>query len=252
MKKYLLILLSYSCGLMPGALTTTRVYKNFLFKITNNSSKTFKLYCSNNDWSVVLFSSESQLEPFISKFDKPVPEMQKEYNFLLEQRNDRLSELITNDKLFAQAKEDPTIRKLDSRIKVLTEKLRPLIRPNSVVPNLPCRIFTPDDLQVEPASADGLPKSNIRDKAVGEDPANPVLDLPQTALKADGVIIEIIDTNKTDGCKEGFIKVIARRNNPKKEASICVSNTLYTGQLHLIIEEDGSLKLERMKSLPLE
>jgi hypothetical protein len=252
MKKYLLILLSYSSVLMPGALTTVRAYKNYLFTITNNSSTTFKLYCSNNDWTTVLFSSDSQLELFTSKFDKPISELQKEYDFLMLQRNDLLSQLVVDDKTFDQAQLNPHIKELDGKIKILTEKLRPVIRPHSVTSKLPCRIFTPDDLLAELPEEKGFPQSSVRDKAVGTDTSNPILRLPQTALKGGGITIEIIDTDKTDGCKEGFIKVIARRTNPQKTTSLCVANTLYTGYLNLIIEEDGSLKLERLKTLPLE
>ncbi len=223
MKKMALISTLLLASSANAGLETTRAFHSYLVKITNNSSKTFKLYCNNKDWNVVLFSSVQQLEHFTEKFDQPTTKLQQEWYDVTDQKNIRVQELKVEQKTDAQIAQDPTIKTLTKRLDQLTEQLRPVIRPHSVTDNIPCRIFGPDDLPT--------------DKPKG-------WRWPETYVKSGDTRIELVDTDRGDGCGSGMIKVTAK--GEKLATAICVPFTLYFGQLHLIIEEDGTFHLEEI------
>ena len=214
---------------LKASISTSRLYHSYLVKVTNNSSKTFRVFCSNKDWDTVLFVDPSQLDLFTSKFDTPIPKAQADYLELVQERNIRIQELKgVEGKTDKQIEQDSQIKALDAKIKPLEEMLRPIIKPHSVADNLPCRIFGPDDIP------------NYKPKG---------WHWPETILK-DGIKIEFIDTNKKNGCPIGNTKITAK--SPAGTTSLCVDTSLYFGRVHVTIEEDGTLKLEQLKDIPLQ
>lgn len=223
MKKYALIVTLLCSNALQASLSSTRIYNNFLVKITNNSSKTFRLHCSNKDWDLILFSSASQLDLFTEKFDKPLPQIQQDYNDLVVQKNARVLALKTDQKTDVQIEQDSQVKALDAKLKVAEEKLRPVIKPRSVADNLPCRIFGPGDIPTT------KPKN---------------WQWPETEIKGDTISIKLVDTNAQGNCPAGRIKITAKSGT--YETSLCTDNSLYFGKIHLIIEENGTFKLEQI------
>lgn len=209
---------------------SARNYINYLAKITNNSSRAFYIYCYNFKWEPMLFVSPTELERASYSPDAPQSSgeiLMAERTKLMQEKADLVNELTTNNlQTDEQIAQNPRIQAYDQKIADLTKKLRPVIGPNSTLDNVSCRLFSNEDMPTE------KPKG---------------WQLPQTYVEQGGIKLEIIDTNKQDNCPQGFIKIEARSKN--QTSSTCIDSSQGMGKVHLIINKDGSFRLEAITAV---
>jgi hypothetical protein len=226
MKKILILFLFFSQFISAVDFTS------YLTKITNNSSKPFFIYCFNFKWQPVLFASPVELNA-----TNPNPDLPKTSGDVLEEKRAQLLQdkanivttLTQQSKTTEQIAQNPQIKAIDKQIDDLTKQLRPVVKPNSTLDNLPCRLFSDADIPTD------KPKN---------------WQMPQTFLKQGGIKLEIIDTHKKNDCPEGFLKIEARSSNQIN--SVCIDTTQGLGKIHLIINKDDSFKLEAIKDTSIQ
>ncbi len=199
---------------------------NYLVKITNNSSQTFKLYCNNFKWRPFLFGVPQQLINAKSPDRTSRPEEHADQDFqhlhdLYDQQQERYDQLVRDHKSKQEIEHDRLMSNYDLLIGPLIDKLRPVIRPGQMIDSLSCRLYRKKDTPTEPT---------------------PHWVLPRTYLQSDEIRIDVIDTNSTTGCPDQRVRIEARTKT--QTAFTCVDNTGDYGKVHLIINEDGTLKLE--------
>jgi hypothetical protein len=210
----------------PMPLSAGKDEINYLVKITNNYSKPFRLFCNNFKWRPFLFGTPQQLvnaqspdriTPSLNHADQDFQHLHDLYS----QQQERYDQLIRDHKSKQDVEQDQLMINYDRVIGNMVSKLRPVIQPGQTIDNLSCRLYRKKDMPTDPTSH---------------------WQLPRTFLQADEIKIEVIDTQTTTGCPDQRIRIEARTKT--QTTFTCVDNTGDYGKVHLIINEDGTLKLE--------
>jgi hypothetical protein len=208
---------------LPLIFSLTTLYaenSTYVVRITNKSNKAFTLYCYNFKWRPVLFNKPEELYPLHTDLHPAPSPAQASYAQLLQTKQDYVSHLIWLGKTYKDIAQDPTIIHMNQQMAAQAQPLRPIIKPHSIIDNLPCRLY---QISQEPAvQFEGL-------KSV------------HTYLEDNALKIEVINTEHQGNCPPKNITIQVRSNN--QSASCCIDTHFDLGRVHLIINEDETLQL---------